>query len=765
MAEEAAAPRRGDLKMRLLSLLDARVELSTVSSPMMTGLYQFAMGTCIAIVIGLAQAVSSCGWGATEAGDDDRDFDCRLHAPTLTAMAIAAVFHVALGVCAWVPALLKWTWGARGRYVLTGVVVDAVGCLMLRLYLVEHGWTLATSISAVQGAGAALVSESGLQFSRTISPVNLIWIARITPTVTPFIILAGEAGLGRATGDHAAISVACAAMAAVCYMSVIGLVFPYNLAGRDLQRDQTSAEDEGGSGRAQEISGGLWTFFKADPMLREAVPLTPPLMVITVAASWLAVAIALIGSTVLTFLDLKAPLPAGLVLLVAANVGSTLQALGHVPTRSRDLVIQNMVPADIAEALISKQRDMAMKGHPMKYRSRSHIGLNVDARNHVSSVSFNLELSHLGVAQASTTGETNSGELPAPRTVQAGSGSNPGNISENGKSAAGGSRIAEDSGHGSAEAHAERFFLRSDKEVACLSPPRQLAAPGQDGPLGFRMHEEVTVIMSDVVGYTTMSSNVPPKELMKTMHSFFTRLDRLSDVLRLYKYETVGDAYVAIANIQDHDRYHALTALKFAEGIVKIAQSTPSPADPSKSLEVRVGVHTGPLAGGVLGRLRTVLTLVGDTLNTASRMESNSEPNAVRITSATYNKIPVHQRDYFQHERIAVKGKGEMDTYLWRVPTIAASLPSGSSHLRAGRQTGTRHYIHTGETSSPAIEYEETRGGPRRGVAATSISRPSPMPRGTPSGQPARSPSTLPLRTVVSDVKMEDEQLRRGPRA
>jgi len=203
----------------------------------------------------------------------------------------------------------------------------------------------------------------------------------------------------------------------------------------------------------------------------------------------------------------------------------------------------------------------------------------------------------------------------------------------------------------------------------------------------------VTVIFSDIVGFTTLSAKHPPSQMFGMLHEYFNKLDLLLPEFGVFKYQTVGDAYVAVVNFdgKSEGAEHAQVALEYARAMVRVAQSVLMPGDEGderetwtgvpggapvegghevhgapRGMQIRVGVHSGPLAASVLGSERPALTLIGDTLNTGSRMESTSRPGHVRLSPSTFDLLPdsLKSTDAFQKEELDIKGKGLMDTYI-----------------------------------------------------------------------------------------------------
>ncbi|CAG9459966.1 unnamed protein product [Pedinophyceae sp. YPF-701] len=180
-----------------------------------------------------------------------------------------------------------------------------------------------------------------------------------------------------------------------------------------------------------------------------------------------------------------------------------------------------------------------------------------------------------------------------------------------------------------------------------------------------RDHDTVSVVLSDIVGYTAMSSTRAGAEVLDMLNEYFSRLDAVVDMIGAHKVETVGDAYIVACNLFEPDDNHEVSAMLMAEAMLRVAATVPCPSNASGHLEIRVGVHTGPLCSGILGTKRKLVTLVGDTMNTAARMEQTSRPGCVRVTSATWSGLPAPLQKLLEPESIAVKGKGVMATYMF----------------------------------------------------------------------------------------------------
>ena len=172
--------------------------------------------------------------------------------------------------------------------------------------------------------------------------------------------------------------------------------------------------------------------------------------------------------------------------------------------------------------------------------------------------------------------------------------------------------------------------------------------------------ESATVLFSDIVGFTQLSARLAPDEIVRRLDEVFSRFDGIADELELEKIKTIGDAYMVAGGVPARRVDHAAAvcdmALRMRESLAELAPRMPEP------LAVRIGVHTGPVVAGVIGKKKFIYDVWGDTVNTASRMESHGLPGAIQVSAATYEAT----KDLFDYEArgaIAVKGKGEMTTY------------------------------------------------------------------------------------------------------
>jgi guanylate cyclase len=185
-----------------------------------------------------------------------------------------------------------------------------------------------------------------------------------------------------------------------------------------------------------------------------------------------------------------------------------------------------------------------------------------------------------------------------------------------------------------------------------------------------------SILFADVVDFTPFSENLPASEVVGVLDRLFSQFDALAERHQLEKIKTIGDAYMVAAGIPKPRPDHAQALASMALDMLDVMTTSPDIAP--LGLELRVGINSGPVVAGVIGRKRFLYDLWGDAVNTASRMESQGTPGHIQITQSTYELIS----DEFVCEArgtVSVKGKGEMETWylLGRQP-----LANGKSNRR-----------------------------------------------------------------------------------
>jgi len=172
---------------------------------------------------------------------------------------------------------------------------------------------------------------------------------------------------------------------------------------------------------------------------------------------------------------------------------------------------------------------------------------------------------------------------------------------------------------------------------------------------------DVTVMFADIVDFTRRSERIAPEQVVESLNDLFSVFDQLARERGLEKIKTIGDAYMVVGGLPDPRPDHVEAV---AEMALAMRAEVAGHVDPGgQPLAVRIGIDTGPVVAGVIGTSRFSYDLWGDTVNTASRMESHGVPGCIQVTARTYQRL----RDHYRFERrgpIPVKGKGDIVTYL-----------------------------------------------------------------------------------------------------
>ncbi len=175
-----------------------------------------------------------------------------------------------------------------------------------------------------------------------------------------------------------------------------------------------------------------------------------------------------------------------------------------------------------------------------------------------------------------------------------------------------------------------------------------------------------TILFADIVGFTDLSTRVTPAELVELLSGLISDFDRLAQQHGVEKIKTIGDSYMAVSGLPQARHDHAEAAVRLALDMLDAAAKRKT--RDGKSLQLRIGINSGPVIAGVIGIHKFAYDLWGDTVNIASRMESHGEPGRIQITEATYNLLK-EQYDFESRGQLEIKGKGLMSTYFVPVRT------------------------------------------------------------------------------------------------
>ena len=187
---------------------------------------------------------------------------------------------------------------------------------------------------------------------------------------------------------------------------------------------------------------------------------------------------------------------------------------------------------------------------------------------------------------------------------------------------------------------------------------------------------EVTVLLSDIVGFTETSSDLEPHQLVSRLNALFSRFDALCEATEVEKVKTIGDAYMAVGGLPGTRADHIGAVAELAILMVSLVRDV-EPAD-GRPWQIRIGIHTGPAVAGVIGTRKFVYDVWGDTVNVASRLESTAEPNQIHVSEPVAAAL---QAGFAIEPRgvVELKGKGEVRTFLLN-DRPAAESSDGRGH-------------------------------------------------------------------------------------
>lgn len=213
--------------------------------------------------------------------------------------------------------------------------------------------------------------------------------------------------------------------------------------------------------------------------------------------------------------------------------------------------------------------------------------------------------------------------------------------------------------------YSHRIYLRAQDQADFLLRnilPEKIANVLKGGrSLPARRFDECSVLFADIAGFTSFSATVSPERLVAILNDIFSCLDDLVDRYGLEKIKTIGDAYMAAAGLPDPRSDHAAAAADFAlearDAVSHLMHSL------GVGLRFRIGIHSGPVVAGVIGKRKFIYDLWGDTVNIASRMESHGVEGHIQVSRDTWELL---KGSYLFEARgtIEIRGRGALETYI-----------------------------------------------------------------------------------------------------
>lgn len=215
----------------------------------------------------------------------------------------------------------------------------------------------------------------------------------------------------------------------------------------------------------------------------------------------------------------------------------------------------------------------------------------------------------------------------------------------------------------------EQDLLRQVREAQAKSEalllnilPRAIADRLKAGESTIVDHlPEVTVLFADLVGFTELSARISGSEMVRLLNELFTTFDQLAEAQGLEKIKTIGDAYMVVGGLPIPRADHAHAIAELALNMIGAVEERFAGSE--FSVRIRIGINSGSVVAGVIGRNKFSYDVWGDTVNTASRMESHGVTGAIQVSSATHRLI-ANDYHFIRRELVQVKGKGDLTAWL-----------------------------------------------------------------------------------------------------
>lgn len=222
----------------------------------------------------------------------------------------------------------------------------------------------------------------------------------------------------------------------------------------------------------------------------------------------------------------------------------------------------------------------------------------------------------------------------------------------------------------------DRFQRESDDLLHNILPDEIAARLKSERTMIADDFDDASVLFADIVGFTPMSAEMTPPQLVGLLNAVFSTFDGFVAELGLEKIKTVGDEYMVASGVPHPRSDHAIAICTLA---LRMRNQVEAHDFDGHKISLRIGINSGPVVAGIVGTHKFSYDLWGDVVNTASRMESEGVPGSIQISSATHELI---KEDFVCEPRgvVEVKGKGDMETYF----LLSPSLPSAAASIDRG---------------------------------------------------------------------------------
>jgi class 3 adenylate cyclase len=202
--------------------------------------------------------------------------------------------------------------------------------------------------------------------------------------------------------------------------------------------------------------------------------------------------------------------------------------------------------------------------------------------------------------------------------------------------------------------------LENEKLLHNILPKKVAQELRETGNVKPARFEDVSIMFSDFKGFTNIVATIPTKKLIEELNQIFSQFDDIVESEGVEKIQTVGDGYLAACGLPTVKQDHAQSCVRAARKMIEFLNKRNETS--AIKWKVRIGIHSGPISAGVIGKKKFAYNIFGDTINTASRIESNGEAGKINVSAYTYDLI----KDEFPSEyrgKLNAKGKGDLDMY------------------------------------------------------------------------------------------------------
>jgi len=202
---------------------------------------------------------------------------------------------------------------------------------------------------------------------------------------------------------------------------------------------------------------------------------------------------------------------------------------------------------------------------------------------------------------------------------------------------------------------------KTDKLLFNIFPRKIALKLKENGKTEPEVFDNISIFFSDMVGFTEKSAKFEPKKIIEELNDIFTGFDEIMEKNNCERIKTVGDAYLAVCGMPEKNPDHAINILNAAQEVVQFMLNRNT--NHSIKWELRIGIHTGRVVGGIVGTKKYIYDIFGDSINIASRLESSAEHMRILVSETTYN-LAKNDFNFETPFLVDIKGRGKLKAYL-----------------------------------------------------------------------------------------------------